>query len=99
MAFVPEPAPWPARWKASGWDYLVITGWLLTITGIAAVVVPVLPSVTASQSPAVTDTIAFSASVFPAWVYLTLTEGGPRRATWGKRRSGLHVVTAGGTRP
>ncbi|OMQ16057.1 hypothetical protein A7K94_0205160 [Modestobacter sp. VKM Ac-2676] len=48
--------------------------------------------------PVAADAVAFGFSVLPVWAYLTVSEAGPRRGTWGKRRTGLAVVTRDGRR-
>ena len=95
------PAAGRARWSASGWDYLVILGWLAVVTVLGVVVWAVLPPgpATGAISPVAADVVAFVVSVLPLWVYLTVTESGAAQATWGKRRTGLRVVDARGGRP
>jgi uncharacterized RDD family membrane protein YckC len=96
----PAPARPGARLGASVVDYGVIVGWLAVLTGGGFAVRALLPPGDAGAMPAVAyDAVAFAFSVLPVWLYLTLTEAGARQATWGKRRAGLVVVTAGGGRP
>ena len=91
-------APGALRWRASLWDYLVILGWLAFLTVLGLVVRPLLPPVPAERtvSPLAADAVAFLLTVLPVWVYLTTTESGRERASWGKRRAGLYVTSATG---
>lgn len=93
-------APGALRWRASLWDYLIILGWLGFLTALGLVVRPLLPPVPAEQTvpplAANSDAVAFVLTVLPVWVYLTTTESGRRRASWGKRRAGLYVTSATG---
>ncbi|GAB3347797.1 RDD family protein [Modestobacter lapidis] len=86
------------RVRASGWDYLVIVGWLAVLTVLGVVVRGVLPPGADAPSALAADAVALVLSVLPVWTYLTLTERGAAQATWGKRRTGLRVVAAGGNR-
>lgn len=93
--------PLGPRVRASCWDFLVIIGWLAVLTIAGFVIQPLLPPAPADLSypPLVADVVAFTATVLPVWAYLTVTESGPTRASWGKRRAGLHVVSANGACP
>lgn len=93
------PAPGCARAWASVWDYLVIVGWLATLTAVGFVVRASLPPTTATPPLLATDAIALGFSVLPVWLYLTVTEAGARHASWGKRRVGLRVNASDGGRP
>ncbi|WP_222192224.1 RDD family protein [Modestobacter italicus] len=90
-------APGAARWRASAWDYLVILGWLavLTVLGLGARLALPAPG---PISPVAADAVAFGFSVLPVWAYLTVTEAGVRRGSWGKQRTGLAVVAGDGRR-
>lgn len=100
----PEDRPkWWPRVKASLIDYLVIVAWLLVLTGLSLIVRPFLPPATGPQDVYLTDLIVFAMTVFPVWLYLTLTEASRAAATVGKRVAGLRVVMsdagrAGGAR-
>jgi len=91
-------APGGARWRASAWDYLVVVAWIAVLSGLGAGVRATLPG-GATIGLAGTDALAFVCSVLPVWLYLAVTEGGARQASWGKRRAGLRVVGPGGSRP
>jgi uncharacterized RDD family membrane protein YckC len=73
-------------------DYGVVVAWLAVV---AAVFVP-LYFVGVRPWGEHADLAAFTASVLPVWLYLTVTEAGPAHATWGKRRAGLRVVGPAG---
>jgi uncharacterized RDD family membrane protein YckC len=73
-------------------DYCVVVGWLAVV---AAVFVPLYLAGVRPWGDHV-DLVAFTASVFPVWLYLTVTEAGRAHATWGKRRAGLRVTGPAG---
>lgn len=73
-------------------DYCVVLGWLAVL---AAVFVPLYAADLVPWRGHV-DLVSFAGSVVPVWLYLTVTEAGARRATWGKRRAGLVVRAPGG---
>ena len=85
-----------ARLLACWWDYLIIVAWVALLTVVGLVLHPVTPT---TSSPVIADGAVFCLTVLPVGVYLTLTESGPRQATWGKHRAGLRVVTTDGQRP
>lgn len=78
---------------------MVIVGWLAVLTAAGFAIRPLLPAQAEPLPPALTDVVAFTLSVLPVGVYLSVTEGGARHATWGKRWTRLRVVTAAGGPP
>jgi uncharacterized RDD family membrane protein YckC len=96
----PLAASGAARWRAAGWDYLGIAGWLVLLTAVGAAGRGVTGAGTGPLPVATTDAVAFALTVLPVWAYLTAAEAGPAGAGWGKRRVGLRVVQQeGGRRP
>lgn len=81
------------------WDYVVVLSWLIVVfvlLGLPTLLGWVdLEPVWSRQITA--DLAVTLLTVVPYLVYLVLTERGPARATWGKRRSGLVVETADGS--
>lgn len=73
------------------WDYLVVLAWLAVV--FVAVGIPQLAGwvdlAGIWSRPAVADVAVTLLTVGPYLAYLTVTEAGPHRATWGKRRAGL----------
>lgn len=51
------------------------------------------------NNPVLSDLAITALTVGPFLTYLTVTESGPRSATWGKRREGLRVVDIDGSEP
>lgn len=99
----PAPAPGRQRSVASAWDFAVIVAWFAGLTG-AGVVVRLLVPEAGTTLPAgvlpLVDLVVFAITVAPVGTYLTVTEAGPRQASWGKRWAGLRVVSgADGDRP
>lgn len=91
----PEDRPkWWPRVKASLIDYLVIVAWLLVLTGLSLIVQPLLPPATGPQDVYLTDLTVFAMTVFPVWLYLTLTEASAAAGTLGKHLAGLRVRSA-----
>lgn len=89
-----EAPSWRDRLGSMGWDYLVIAGWLVVLTGAGAIVRPALPDRTPSL-PA-SDALAAGITVLPVWGYLTVSEAVQAHASLGKRRRALMVVDAAG---
>ena len=48
--------------------------------------------------PVLSDLVAFITVILPVILYFAIQESSSRRATWGKRRLGLQVVTLDGTK-
>ncbi len=75
------------------WDYLVLLGWLVVV--FLVVGVPQLAGwfdLAGLWSGLVVSDIAITLlTVVPFLIYLSVTETGPRHATWGKRKVGLEV--------
>lgn len=90
------PAPAGGRLRASGWDYLLIVGWLGVLTVVGVLARLTLPPPDGAVSLLAADLLAFAATVLPVWAYLTAAEGSVAQASWGKRRAGLRVVDVGG---
>lgn len=90
------PAPGRRRSVASAWDFAVIVAWFAGLTG-AGVVVRLLEPEVGATLPAdelpLVDLVVFAITVVPVGIYLTVTEAGPRQASWGKQRAGLRVVS------
>jgi len=96
------PAPGHLRVVASARDYALISAWIALLTLAGVVVRFLVPTAGAGPQPdglPAVDLVAFAITVLPVGVYLTVTEGGARQASWGKRHAGLRVVSAGGGRP
>lgn len=91
-----------ARIRAFAWDYLVVLGYLVALTGIGLLLTfgPVGPAwAELMEDPVRADFVAFVLAVLPVVLYFALSEGSAAGATWGKRRVGLLVVTAGAGAP
>lgn len=81
------------RLASWGWDYLVVLAWLTLV--FVAIGVPQtvgwLDLGRIWSRPVAGDVAVTLLTVVPYLAYLTLTEAGPARATWGKRRVGLRL--------
>jgi len=92
-----------ARLRAFAWDYLVVLGYLLALTGVGVLLTfgPVGTAWTdMMEDPVRADLVAFGGAVLPVVLYFALSESSTAGATWGKRRVGLVVAAvASGTRP
>lgn len=82
-----------------GWDYLVVLVWLSLV--FVAVGIPQLVGwidlAGIWSRPLAADVAVTLLTVAPYLAYLVITEAGPARATWGKRRVGLTVHEPTGT--
>lgn len=90
------------RLKAFAFDYILIGGYilLLAVTTLAGIKIGGTfgLSLRWPENPLLADLMAFVTLVLPVILYFTLQESSPKQATWGKRKVGLRVVTAGGGR-
>ncbi|MGY1885002.1 MULTISPECIES: RDD family protein [unclassified Blastococcus] len=92
------PGTWSAvaRWRAAGWDYVVILGWLAVLAAVAAGArLSGLVPEGGQRDPVdlvIADLGVFAATVLPVWLYFTLREAGARHAGPGKERAGLRVA-------
>jgi hypothetical protein len=81
------------------WDHLVVLAWLRFV--FVAVGVPQLLGwldlAWVWSRPLAADVAVTLLTVAPYLAYLTLTEAGPARATWGKQRVGLSIHDPEGT--
>ena len=84
-----------ARGRASAFDLLIIGAWVALLSAAAAVLRLWVPGGVFPSAPPAVDLSAFAATVLPAWIYLTVSESGSGRASWGRRRVGLRVVAQG----
>ncbi len=83
-------------------DYLVISGYLVVLTGLTFVVSRNADADSWAAffaSPIRADLVAFLTTVLPVALYFAASESSARQATWGKRRRGLKVETTAGARP
>ncbi len=94
----PTPAPRVRRLLASVVDLGVIGLWIGALTVAGMIVRPLLPAGPVPTSLLGTDLVVFAITVLPVWIYLTVGEAGAGQAAWGKRATGLVVVTADGGR-
>lgn len=74
-----------------GWDYLVVLGWLSLVFVVVGFpqLVGWIDLAWVWSRPLAADVAVTFLTVVPYVAYLTMTEAGPARATWGKRRAGL----------
>ena len=90
------------RFIAFGFDFLLIFAYVLILLGISiSITVTIGPLEQIHPmfaSPVYMDLLAFVILVLPVILYFTLQESSSRQATWGKRKAGLQVVNARGTR-
>lgn len=87
-----------ARLRAFAWDYVVVLGYLVALTGLGLLLTfgPVGPAwAEFMEDPVRADFVAFVSAVLPVVLYFALSEGSETGATRGKRRVGLFVVVAG----
>jgi uncharacterized RDD family membrane protein YckC len=95
---VSAPRGLVARFAAALLDYLLIVGWLGVL---AAIFVPLhLAGHNPWGSGVLTaNLVAFALSVFPVWLYLSVSESMACHATWGKRRMRVRVARRDGWPP
>ena len=87
------------RVKAFAFDYLIITFYLVCITGLFAFVnsaTEIVQNLFADRIRA--QAFAFLIVTLPVTLYFVVGESSVRQATWGKRRVGLSVEDRNGKR-
>jgi uncharacterized RDD family membrane protein YckC len=87
--------------RASLGDLVPIAGWFALVTGGGAAVRAFVPAAQATPVDVpllATDVAVFVMTVLPVGLYLATGEAGAHRASRGKRRAGLRVVTIDGGR-
>ncbi|GAA0625554.1 RDD family protein [Kutzneria viridogrisea] len=88
-----------ARTEACLMDCLVVLTWLLALSGVALGLRSLgLSGLNATQDELTVDAITLVVGLGPVAAYLILCETGQLQASWGKRRVGLRVVRADGSR-
>ena len=88
------------RLAAFGLDYLVIAAYIVVLTLVSVTVTSQLAGINSGgrTRPWLFDLLAFATLVLPVILYFAITEASHHQATWGKRRTGLVVITTGGQR-
>jgi uncharacterized RDD family membrane protein YckC len=96
---VPD-ASFTKRLKAFGFDYLIISGYILLLITATFAVIKIAGLLGLSlrwpEKPILADLMAFFTLILPVILYFTLQEGSPKQATWGKRKAGIRAVNANG---
>ena len=90
------------RLKAFAFDYLIICGYIFLLAALTMAVVKIsgllgLP-LQWPENPILADLMAFITLVLPVILYFTLQESSSKQSTWGKRKAGIRVVNANGSR-
>lgn len=101
MSIHHTPPPFFRRIRAFAYDYLLIAGYLILLTGASLLLVrgPLGETWRVLTSSAVSmDLVAFCTTILPVVLYFTLMESSRSGATWGKQRTGLRVVRVNGER-
>ncbi|MEX2599809.1 MAG: RDD family protein [Dehalococcoidia bacterium] len=97
----PIPAGLFRRILAFGVDYVAISAYLLAVTGIGVVMnyaTPQLAEAVFGQR-VLAQVVGFALVTLPVSLYFVLQESSRWQATWGKRKTGLKVVTASSRQP
>lgn len=88
------------RLVAFGWDYLVILAYLIPLVVAGSLIERFAPEVAGIlfSDPVRAQPVGLVLITLPVTLYFSLSEASTRRATWGKRRVGLVVINANGSR-
>jgi uncharacterized RDD family membrane protein YckC len=95
---LPDTAGLGIRLKAFAFDYLMIGIYAFLLFGIGSSIYftqPELPAFT----PVFGGIVAFLSLVLTVMLYFAFQESSKFQATWGKRKTGLKVVTTSGEKP
>lgn len=86
------------RLVAFAYDYIVIAMYIGVLAGISLLIEPVgeLLRQRLFTTPVTSDLAGFVLLILPVILYFTLQEGSARGSTWGKRRTGVRVVSVQG---
>jgi len=88
------------RLKAFAFDYLIICGYLILLTGVTMTVIKISSlfgvPLQWPENPVLADLMAFVTLVLPVVLYFTFQESSSKQSTWGKRKAGIRVVNANG---
>ncbi|SFT08319.1 RDD family protein [Paenibacillus sp. BC26] len=77
------------------WDYVIISGYIILLIGISAVIRPWLKPLF-TTSPLLAESSGFLFITLPVYLYFALCEGSAAHATWGKRKMGIVVTGTNG---
>ncbi len=83
------------RLQAFLWDYLLLLGYIVVLV-VVTLGIPAVQSL--FQGPVQSDLMAFLMLILPVILYFGVQEGGPRQASFGKRRRGLRLMRRDGRR-
>lgn len=90
------------RLKGFGFDYLIISGYIIALAVVTMVVIKIAGLLGLSlhwpESPLLADLMAFVTLILLVILYFTLQESSPKQATWGKRKTEIRVVNVSGSR-
>jgi len=86
------------RASAGAFDFAIVGCYILVLLVLGVVAHPVMRRTGRLAAPLAMEALAFLTLVLPVILYFALQEGSHRGATWGKRRAGIAVVGAHGTR-
>lgn len=89
------------RLGAFALDLIPILGYILVVLAVGLAITLGLFKGQATgrlAHPVLFDFIAFLTVILPATLYFAIQESSPKKATWGKRRLGLQVITQKGGR-
>jgi len=88
------------RLKAFIFDYLIIFGYLILLTGVTMAVIKFSRLLGVPlhwpENPVLADLMAFATLVLPVILYFALQESSSKQSTWGKCKAGIRVVNANG---
>lgn len=86
------------RSKAFAFDYLILVGYIVVMTGVVFLAGRLAPAAVAAlfNHRASAQLTVFVILTLPVALYFVLLEASPRHATWGKRRLRLEVRRADG---
>jgi len=90
------------RLKAFAFDYLIICGYIILLTGVTMAVIKISGLMGSSlrwpENPILADLMAFVTLILPVILYFTFQESSSKQSTWGKRKAAIRVVNARGGR-
>lgn len=86
------------RLHAFGYDYLLMIGYLIGVTGVSVSLIFLFDQPAEVNNPILADSLVFLTIILPIMSYFAWRESSSKQAGWGKQKVGLQLVNKEGER-